>query len=99
MKSTTLRSLAVYGAAVVLAAAVLLAAATARGQTGTAGTAGLPWSVLGAGGGHSSAATYSLDGTLGQPLSDSSAGGAYQLASGFWQEDAGYHVYMPQLRR
>ncbi|GEM_PF-5587449 len=77
--------------------AVVLSTAPHR-PAGSKDPAGLPWSVQGPGGGHSSADAYSLDGTLGQPLTEASAGGTANLTSGFWQADT-YLVYVPQVSR
>ena len=55
----------------------------------------LSWTVFSAGGGHAASATYSLDATLGQPFVGPSSGPAVTLAAGFWQDQAGYRVYLP----
>ena len=57
--------------------------------------ADLAWTVVGAGGGHAASASYSLDATLGQPFVGPSSGPAVTLAAGFWQDLAGYRVYLP----
>jgi hypothetical protein len=69
--------LAILGAAglFLLAAAVVLAAPEA--------TVLERW-VTGGGGGHAAAGDYSLDATIGQPITGSGAGAPYQLSSGFW---------------
>jgi len=54
----------------------------------------LSWNVLGAGGGHATSASYSLDATLGQPFVGPSSSTAARLSAGFWQ-DVGYRVYLP----
>lgn len=93
-----MRSCVSLGAALAFLAAALLAVAAPRGQALPAGAASLPWSVLGAGGGHASSASYSLDSTLGQPLANVSASSNVRLRAGYWQF-AEYHVYVPYVIR
>ena len=57
--------------------------------------ADLSWNVLGAGGGRAASASYSLDAMLGQPFVGPSSGTVARLSAGFWQESAGYRVYLP----
>jgi len=57
--------------------------------------ADLAWTVVGAGGGHAASASYSLDATFGQPFTGARSGPAVALAAGFWQDLAGYRVYLP----
>ena len=42
------------------------------------------WSTIDGGGGQSSSGQYKLTGTIGQPDTDYSAGGNYELLGGFW---------------
>jgi hypothetical protein len=44
----------------------------------------IDWSTIDGGGGMSSAGSYSLTGTIGQPDADYSAGGPYEVFGGFW---------------
>ena len=83
-----------------MALLVVIAASTsvaARDLTGLQNLSGLDlsWTVLGAGGGHAASASYSLEATLGQPLVGPSSGSAVTIAAGFWQDQAGYRVYLP----
>ncbi len=96
MSKTTLRSCASLGAVLVFLAAALLAVAAPRGQARPAGLSSQPWSVLGAGGGHASSASYSLDGTIGQPLAGFSASHNVSLQAGYWQSaETRVYVYIP----
>ena len=87
---------------VLLVAALLLAVASAAASKGLRGlgdlgglSTDLSWNVLGAGGGHAASASYSLDATLGQPFVGPSSSTVARLSVGFWQESAGYRVYLP----
>ncbi|WP_372797059.1 hypothetical protein [Pontiella sp.] len=44
----------------------------------------IDWSTLDGGGGHSSAGSYTLRGTIGQPDADTMTGGSYAVHGGFW---------------
>ena len=46
--------------------------------------------VIGAGGGHAEAATYSLEGTVGQAVAGTAGQAPYGLCSGFWCGVPGY---------
>jgi hypothetical protein len=48
------------------------------------GQSNVGWFCIGAGGGQSASATYSVIGTAGQPNAHSLAGGNYNLLGGFW---------------
>jgi hypothetical protein len=62
--------------------------------------ADLSWAVLGAGGGRSASASYSMEATVGQPFVGLSTGASAHLSAGFWQtESAGYRVFLPIVLR
>ena len=42
------------------------------------------WNVAGGGATSSAGGSYSVGGTIGQPAAETSSGGTYNLASGFW---------------
>ena len=44
----------------------------------------IDWSTISAGGGTSTAAVYTITGTIGQPNTGTSSGGNYSLTGGFW---------------
>jgi hypothetical protein len=46
----------------------------------------LPWSVIGSGGMGGSAGDYTINSTLGQPVTGVADAGGYHLTSGFWTE-------------
>lgn len=69
-----------------------------------AGGFNLPWWTADGGGGDSSAAGYSLRGTIGQPDAGVLSGPGYQLSGGFWAGGApptppGNAVYLPVVTR
>ena len=77
---------------------VLYSAALTYAQSSN--TYSLPWQVLGAGGGHASSATYTLDATIGQPLVGSSTGSASEMWAGFWVGVEGaLREYLPLVLR
>jgi len=83
---------------VLLTAALALTVTSASALVGASRDsplADLSWNVLGAGGGRAASASYSLDATLGQPFVGPISGTAARLSAGFWQESAGYRVYLP----
>ncbi len=84
---------------VILLMLLLLALAaplTVLAQSG--GIYDLSWHVIGSGGAtFSSAGSYSLGGTIGQPDTAVLAGGAYGLRGGFWDQLSGYTLYLPLL--
>jgi hypothetical protein len=47
------------------------------------------WYVIGSGGGHSQSASYSVDGTIGQPLLGRSISASYIVDAGFWMGAVG----------
>jgi hypothetical protein len=61
------------------------------------GSYSINWWVIGGGGGHAEAGNYSLDATIGQPVTGGMSGGPYTLASGFWGGAAvvEYEIYLP----
>jgi len=64
------------------------------------GTPSIDRYVIGGGGGHSEAAPYTLDGTIGQPVVGLASGDGYELCSGFWcGAAAGYEIYLPLVLR
>lgn len=44
----------------------------------------IDWSTISGGGGTSTAAVYTITGTIGQPNTGTSSGGNYSLTGGFW---------------
>jgi len=62
---------------IVLAVFVLAASAIAQ-------TYEIDWYVIGSGGGHSESSSYSIDGTIGQPIIGVSSSASYTVESGFW---------------
>jgi hypothetical protein len=67
--------------AIVTLTLLLALAAVTRGAVGYDIS---PWSVGGGGATFSAGASYSLGGTIGQPVAGQISGGAYTLGSGFW---------------
>ena len=66
----------------VLALALLLGTASAvRAQN-----VSLDWRVIGGGGGTSTGGTFSVSGTIGQPVTGVSQGGSFTLTGGFWSQ-------------
>ncbi len=61
----------------------------------------LSWRVTAGGGGRSVGTSYTLIGTIGQPLTGQMFDGDQTLCSGFWcgGESGGYHIYLPLLLR
>jgi hypothetical protein len=80
-----------------LSLALLLNAYLARAQTST--TYDLSWNVIGAGGGHATSATYTLDATIGQPVTDISASTSVSLQSGFWVKFELLRVFLQLILR
>jgi hypothetical protein len=74
----------------------LLVARAARANA----TPGIIRHVLGGGGGHTEAAQYTLDGTIGQAVVGHSADTDTEICSGFWC-DVGlrYPVHLPLVLR
>jgi hypothetical protein len=60
---------------------LLVFAWTALAETGAVE---LPWSVVAGGGGTSASGAITLDGTIGQPATNTMTGGNITLTSGFW---------------
>ena len=56
-------------------------------------------SVIGGGGGNSSAGAYVLDGTVGQPVVGTVSNSPYNLCAGFWCGMGVYKVYLPFVLR
>ena len=60
----------------------------------------LSWDVIGGGGGHSEAAPYALDGTIGQAVAGPVSSASYDLCSGYWCGGAaGNNIYLPLIMR
>jgi hypothetical protein len=61
------------------------------------GSYSINWWVIAGGGGHAEAGNYSLDATIGQPVTGVMSGGPYTLASGFWGGALAveYKIYLP----
>ena len=57
------------------------------------------WSTIDGGGGQSSGGQYKLTGTIGQPDTDYSAGGNYELLGGFWPGGLLCFVDFPDFTR
>jgi hypothetical protein len=83
--------------ALAIAAAVLLAAGIALAANGYQ----IRRFVVGGGGGRLHAASYTLDGTVGQAVAGEAGSATHQLCSGFWCEDmvAKQRVYLPLVMR
>jgi len=64
------------------------------------GTRSIDRYVIGGGGGHSEAAPYTLDATIGQPVVGQVENLPYELCSGFWCGAAvEYKIYLPLVLR
>lgn len=89
------------GGALVAAAAITIAAATAVfAQAG--GGYDLSWSKLTGGGGTSSAGSYTLHGSIGQPMAGTVSGSGYVIDNGFWGGaaiEALFKAWLPGLDR
>ena len=60
----------------------------------------LSWRVIAGGGGQMQSASYTMMGTVGQPLAGPMASSSYNLGSGFWSGAAAeYRVYLPVVLR
>ena len=60
----------------------------------------LSWWTADGGGGSSTAGSYSLSGSAGQPDAGVLTGGSYSLAGGFWSTASqGQLLYLPIARR
>ena len=60
----------------------------------------LSWWTVDGGGGSSTAGSYTLSGTAGQPDPSVLAGGSYTLTGGFWSAASqGQLLYLPIVRR
>jgi len=60
----------------------------------------LSWWTADGGGGSSTAGSYTLSGTAGQPDAGVLTGGSYSLAGGFWSAASqGQLLYLPIVRR
>lgn len=60
----------------------------------------LAWHTLATGGGRAASATYTLDATVGQPVTGPSAGADREVWAGFWVEfETVVRQYLPLLRR
>jgi hypothetical protein len=96
--------------ALLLTAALIVApavshAAPARLVDASPGTYDLSWwTVDGGGATFSTAGSYSLGGTIGQPDGGTSSGGTYTLEGGFWPGAEGvapitHNIYLPLVIR
>ncbi|MBN1538184.1 MAG: hypothetical protein JW908_15710 [Anaerolineales bacterium] len=86
--------------------AVFVLVLLVSGTAWAAGEAGyeLSWWTSDSGGGTSSGAGYSLNGTIGQPDAGSlMTGTGYQLSGGFWggvlNDSSFYYIYLPLTTR
>ncbi len=80
--------------------AVLLCSLLLAGTALANGTTVIERHVIGSGGGHAQAASYTLDGTIGQPVVGTAGSGPYELCSGFWCSAAvAYGIYLPLVQR
>lgn len=60
----------------------------------------LPWWTVDGGGGASSGAGFTLNGTVGQAdAGQTMLGGPYVLRGGYWSGEAGTVLYLPYVRR
>jgi hypothetical protein len=55
------------------------------------------WSVIANGGGSSSGGNITLESTVGQPITGSSAGGIVSLEAGYWSAEETWEFYIPLL--
>lgn len=64
------------------------------------GVSDLSWNVVASGGQTMSSASYTLDGTLGQPTAGEAGSGRYALLGGYWTEvgAALKTIFMPLVR-
>jgi hypothetical protein len=83
--------------------ATLIALAAVLILVGVVWADGLPtidWWVIGGGGSSVSSGSYSLSGTVGQPIMGADLSGTRYLCSGFWcGAMPEYHVYLPLILR
>ena len=69
----------------------------------SAGLFSLTWWTVDGGGGASSAGSYRLSGSIGQPDAGESNGGAYNLSGGFWgaalsvNGNTGNQIFLPVI--
>jgi len=64
------------------------------------GTPTIEWDVTGGGGGHAAAGIYTLDTTIGQPVTGVAMNTGAELCAGFWCGPAlQIHIYLPKVAR
>lgn len=82
---------------IAVVAAMLVLASAALAQSG--GTFNLTWNTIDGGGGRVTSASYSMEGSIGQPDAGQIASGSYSLMSGFQIQTAAasYDVYLPVI--
>lgn len=93
-----------YLLVLILAVCLLLSAGQAiqvARASSSAGTPGIGWFVLGAGGGPSGGGNVALNATLGQPVVGTSSAGNIVLRAGYWSATpvSGTKIYLPLLRK
>jgi hypothetical protein len=95
------RKITVLG--VVLLCSLLLVLSVVEGLAGVVlanGTPAIDWHVIGGGGRHGEAGTYSLDGTIGQAIVGTASDTGSELCSGFWCSMAvKYKIYLQLVLR
>jgi hypothetical protein len=57
------------------------------------------WFVIASGGGSSSSGNVTLEGTVGEPITGSAAGGVATVGAGYWSAEEARVVYIPVLMR
>lgn len=67
-----------------LLAVILAAVTSAAALAQVGGVFDLSWHAVGGGGGAGTGDRFALSGTIGQPVADRMAGGAFAVDSGFW---------------
>jgi hypothetical protein len=69
-------------------------------STLASGTMEIDWYVIGGGGGTAIAGDYTLNGTIGQPVTGLSSSGGTDLCSGFWcRVLSGFRIFLPLVLR
>jgi hypothetical protein len=63
-----------------------------------AGSMEINWYVIGSGGGTATAGDYTLNGTIGQPVTGFASNAGIRLCSGFWCKVLeGYRIFLPLI--
>jgi hypothetical protein len=92
------KAVSVLAVLLLLVSIALLSSVPAVAQSG--GGYDLTWNTVDGGGGTSSAGSYTLSGTIGQPDAGTLGGGTYIVTGGFWAaSEFSFYIYLPLVMR